>query len=129
VLPALDALRARGHRMAVVTNGMSDLQWLKLSLAGLEPYFDAFVASSAVGIGKPDPRVFEVALVRVGAQAADAVMIGDNPIRDIAGACRTGIRTVWVDRDGGDDCGVEPDLRITSLAELQPGAVRPILSR
>jgi putative hydrolase of the HAD superfamily len=112
-------VRAAGLRTAVVTNGMSDLQWLKLDRAGLAPHFDAFVASSAVGIGKPDPRIFEVAMERLGSSAAAAWMVGDNPGRDVAGAQAAGIRSVWLDRGGGAAAEVAADATIGSLADLR----------
>jgi putative hydrolase of the HAD superfamily len=118
VVPALQRVRAAGLRTAVVTNGMSDLQWLKLDRAGLAPHFDAFVASSAVGIGKPDPRIFEVTLDRLGSSAAAAWMVGDNPDRDVAGAQAAGIRSVWLDRRG-DTREVAADVTIGSLADLE----------
>jgi putative hydrolase of the HAD superfamily len=102
----------------VVTNRMADMQQLKAELAGLLDEVDAFVVSSDVGAGKPDPRVFQAALERGGAGPDEALMVGDNPIRDVAGAQRLGIRTAWLDRDGGDDCGVVADRRIRTLAEL-----------
>jgi phosphoserine phosphatase len=117
--PALRRVRAAGLRVAVVTNGMSDLQWLKLERAGLAAHADAFVASSAAGIGKPDARIFELALERVGCTAGEALMVGDSPHRDIAGAQAAGLRAVWIDRDGRDPGEVRPDARIESLAELE----------
>jgi putative hydrolase of the HAD superfamily len=119
VVPAMERVRAAGLRTAVVTNGMSDLQWLKLERAGLAPHFDVFVASSAVGIGKPDPRIFEVAIDRLGSTAAAAWMVGDNPRRDVAGAQAAGIRSVWLDRRGDAPAEVAADVAISSLAELR----------
>jgi putative hydrolase of the HAD superfamily len=45
-------------------------------------------------------------------------MVGDNPLRDIAGAQQAGLRGVWIDRNGGDTRGVVPDARIRELGEL-----------
>ncbi|HEU0194970.1 MAG TPA: HAD family hydrolase [Gaiellales bacterium] len=117
-LPALRRLREAGLATVIVTNGMADLQRLKAEHAGLLEQVDGFVVSGDVGAGKPDPRVFQAALERAGARADQTLMVGDNPIRDVAGAQRLGIRTAWLDRDGGDDCGVVADHRITTLAAL-----------
>jgi HAD superfamily hydrolase (TIGR01509 family) len=114
VAGALDALSA--VRIAVVTNGLPDHQWLKLETAGLTRHVDLFVASGAIGIAKPDARVFEVTLERLGLDPGEAVMVGDNPENDVDAARRAGVRAIWLDREGtgaGDD-------RITSLADL-PG--------
>jgi putative hydrolase of the HAD superfamily len=119
VVPTMQRVRAAGLRTALVTNGMSDLQWLKLERAGLAPQFDVFVASSAVGIGKPDPRIFEVAIGRLGSTTGAAWMVGDNPRRDVAGAKAAGIRSVWLDRSGGAQADVAADVTIGSLADLR----------
>jgi HAD superfamily hydrolase (TIGR01549 family) len=114
----LRRLREAGLATVVVTNGMGDLQRLKAELAGLLDAVDAFVVSSDVGAGKPDPRVFQAALEHAGAAPDPALMVGDNPIRDVAGAQRLGICTAWLNRAGGDDCGVVADHHITTLDAL-----------
>ena len=114
---ALDALQGR-VRLAVVTNGMDDHQLTKLDACGLTGRFDAIVTSQAVAASKPDPRIFRAALELLDCPAGAAVMVGDNPLRDIAGAQQAGLRAVWVDRDGGDPRGVVPDARITDLGGL-----------
>lgn len=113
----LDGLRGR-VRLAVVTNGMESHQRAKLAAAGLSERFDAIVTSEAVGASKPDPRIFHVALERLACRAGDAVMVGDHPLRDVAGAQQAGLRGVWIDRDCGDARGVSPDARITDLGGL-----------
>jgi phosphoserine phosphatase len=115
---AIDALRARGVRLAVVTNGMESHQRRKLDASGLTGMFDAIVTSQAVGASKPDPEIFRAALALLDCTPGDAVMVGDNPLRDVAGAQQTGLRGVWLDRDGGDARGVVPDARITDLGGL-----------
>ena len=96
---ALENLRD-GCRLALVSNGPPDIQHEKLEGAGLARYFDAVVVSGEVGIGKPDPRIFHLALDRLGAPPEDAAMVGDSLARDIVGARRAGIVTVWINRRG-----------------------------
>jgi putative hydrolase of the HAD superfamily len=117
VVGVLEDLR-RIARLGVVTNGMEEHQRAKLDAAGLTDLFDVVVSSAVVGASKPDPRIFRFALERVGGSAAEAVMVGDHPARDIAGAQQAGIRGVWVDRNGGDDHGIVPDARVTDLGGL-----------
>ena len=90
---ALDALQGR-VRLAVVTNGMDDHQLAKLDACGLTGRFDAIVTSQAVAASKPDPRIFRSALEQLGCRADAAVMVGDNPRRDVAGAQQAGLRAV-----------------------------------
>jgi putative hydrolase of the HAD superfamily len=113
----LESLHGR-MRLAVVTNGTEEHQRTKLDASGLTGLFDAIVTSGTVGASKPDPRIFRAALEAVGCGPEDAAMVGDNPLRDIAGAQQAGLRGVWIDRNGGDARGVVPDARIRELSEL-----------
>lgn len=85
---------ARDHRIGLVTNGASCLQREKLAGCGLADRFDAVVVSGDLGTRKPDPAVFQRALDLLGARPGEAVMVGDSPERDIAGAHACGIRGV-----------------------------------
>src|SRR2546426_3330858 len=89
--PLLDAL-ARDHRLALVSNGAPDVQREKLAGTTLGRYFGAIVISCEVGFGKPDRRIFEIALERIGANAHETVMVGDSLARDVAGAPAGGPR-------------------------------------
>jgi putative hydrolase of the HAD superfamily len=106
--PHADAVleRIRRHaRVALVTNGASDLQRRKLALSGLEKHFELVVASCDIGIGKPDPAIFAVALDALGVAPAEAVMVGNDRDRDIVGATAAGIRSLWIQHheNGGAD--------------------------
>jgi len=112
---------ARARQLGIVTNGAPDIQREKLNGVGLGGYFGAIVVSGEVGIGKPDPRIFALALERLGAQPACAVMVGDSPARDIAGGRAAGLRTVLITYAGpkapGEDAP-KPDARIAALSDL-----------
>ena len=94
---AADLLIAlRPHvRIGIVTNNLLDEQQNKLAWCGLAPHVDALVASEDVGVSKPDPRIFAIALDRLGSRKEDALMVGDSWPSDIAGAHAAGIRAVW----------------------------------
>ena len=112
--PALRALRADGHRLAIVSNWDCSLaDWLEPS--GLIALVDGVVTSAATGAAKPDPEIFRRALELLGAQAADAVHVGDSLDKDIEGARGAGIRAVLVARGADPPGGVQA---IRSLAEL-----------
>ncbi len=91
----LERLRA-DVRLALVTNGTSDLQRRKLALSGLERHFDVVVASCDIGAGKPDPAIFAAALAALGVARDEAVMVGNDRRRDIEGAEAAGIRGLWI---------------------------------
>lgn len=89
------SLRGR-CRLALLTNGPSDIQRRKLASTGLEDCFDAVVVSGELGIGKPDPRAFLHAADAVGLPPSEVVMVGDSWERDVAGAVGAGMSAVWL---------------------------------
>ena len=74
------------------------------------------VVSEEVGISKPDPRIFVVALERAGVEAPEAVMVGDSWANDVEGARAAGIRPVWFNRDGQ----TPPDPSVEVIESLEP---------
>jgi putative hydrolase of the HAD superfamily len=130
---------ARDHRLGLVTNGAPDVQREKLAHTALAESFDATIVSAEIGFGKPDSRIFELALAALDVAPEDAVMVGDSLARDVAGAHATGIRAIWIDRGTREDAptpGPVPDARVTALREVRsalaslgPGAASPRGSR
>jgi putative hydrolase of the HAD superfamily len=115
---ALQELRS-SFRLALITNGAPDLQREKVTGAGLDPFFEIIVASGDIGIGKPDPRVFRHTLERLGLPPSDAVMVGDNLLRDVGGAQRVGMRGIWINRHGTDPGDtIIPDATFARLSDL-----------
>lgn len=91
----LEALRAAGKKLGVITNGPVDWQSRKLRTLGLADYFDDVIISDAVGVAKPDARIFDLALERLGVGAAESMYVGDHPQIDIAGARAAGLHAAW----------------------------------
>ncbi len=121
-LQAVAELRRRGVKLALVTNGSAADQRAKIGRHAVDRRFDAVLVEGEVGFGKPDPRIFRLALERLGANAADAWMVGDDLPWDIAGAQAAGIRAVWA-RDhaasaAAGDGTVRPDRTVGTIAEL-----------
>src|SRR5437763_1378518 len=113
---ALDALRAAGYRLAIVSNWSWQLPELCAALDLAAP-FERIVASARVGFAKPHPGVFRHALAELGLAPEEAVHVGDNPIADVGGALEAGIRPVLLDRDGRN-AAVEAPARVADLREL-----------
>ena len=95
-LPALEALRGRGLKIGLISNGARDLEEFAAH-HGLE--VDAMVGSRAHGRIKPDPSIFEAALTALGTAAEGTAMVGDSYEDDIAGARALGMRAILLDRD------------------------------
>jgi putative hydrolase of the HAD superfamily len=116
----LDALRERGHRLAVVSNWDVSLHDV-LERTGLAPRFDAVVVSAEIGAAKPDPEPFRRALAALGAEPGDALHAGDRMAEDVEGARAAGVMPVLVDRSGeaqADGVAVIPTL--DGLLRLAP---------
>jgi putative hydrolase of the HAD superfamily len=115
VRPSLERLRAAGLRLAVVSNSNGTLRRLFDRLA-FTPAFDVILDSQVEGVEKPDPRIFRLALERLGEDAGGVVHVGDIYHVDVVGARAAGIRPVLVDEA---DLYPEADCpRVCSLAEL-----------
>lgn len=97
-LALLEALRGR-VRLGIITNNSVSEQHEKLRHLDIAHYFDTVVISQDVGITKPDPRIFQIALERLGVSATDALMIGDSLEADIIGAQRASIGALWLNRE------------------------------
>ncbi len=114
----LDALRAAGCVLGLVTNGIGSIQRGRIDRLGLDRWFDAYAISGELGVAKPDPAIFDIILRELAdPPRAEVVMVGDNPTSDIEGGRRAGVRTVLFDPAGRHDATLA-DQRIRSLEEL-----------
>ncbi|MBX3100943.1 MAG: HAD family hydrolase [Bacteroidetes bacterium] len=91
----LAAWKTRGLRICLLTDLTADVQHLKIATLRLEGYLDALVTSEEVGAEKPDARMFEAALEKLGLTAGGVCMVGDNYDKDILGAHALGIPAWW----------------------------------
>lgn len=115
VLPALEALESQGLRLTVVSNANGTLCAL-LDRLGLSRHVHCVLDSHDIGVEKPDPRLFEIALERSSATPDSTIHVGDLYQVDVVGARAAGLRGVLLDEKGlyeGLDCP-----RVRSLAEL-----------
>jgi putative hydrolase of the HAD superfamily len=99
VIPVLTALRAGGVRLGAISNWEAWCEELIVQLE-LAPLFDFALISGVLGIEKPDPRLFRMALERAGVPAERAAHVGDNPEHNCEAARAVGITPVLLDRYG-----------------------------
>jgi 2-haloacid dehalogenase len=106
--------------LALVTNGIPEVQRGRLGRSGLEPHFRAVVISGEVGIAKPDPRFFHLAIRALGLGADEVLVVGDVPGTDIRGARSAGMASCWVAAAGASWPAGEPgpDYTIRDLRGL-----------
>jgi FMN phosphatase YigB (HAD superfamily) len=111
-LESLALVREAGARAAAISNSNGSVSSV-LGLVGLGPHLDFVIDSGDVGVEKPDPRIFELALTRAGVAPAEAAYIGDLYSIDVRGAAAAGLRPVLLDPGGfwgQRDCPSAPDL-------------------
>jgi putative hydrolase of the HAD superfamily len=104
----LAALKARGFILGVVSNADGRVASF-LELVGLSRWLDFVVDSGKVGVEKPNPRIFEVALALAGVQPAEALHVGDVYEVDVVGARAAGIEPLLLVATGGP---VPSDVRV-----------------
>ena len=119
-------LARRGHPLGVVTNNSVVDQRRKLEVCGVAPYLRTMVISQAVGLQKPDPRIFRIALDRLGVEPSETTMVGDSYSSDVVGARSAGITPVWLNRRGLRPPRNDGVRQLTSYLPLED-AVRALL--
>jgi putative hydrolase of the HAD superfamily len=116
--PTLTELHALGLRLVVVSNWDVSLGEV-LGRVGLSQWLDGVVTSAAVGVSKPDPGIFERGLRAAGADAREAVHVGDSLLEDVDGARAAGIEPVLLSRAEVDARPQEREtLTVRTLLEL-----------
>jgi len=98
----LDALRARGLRLGVISNWDTRLPELLRQL-DLARRLDVVAYSSAVGVEKPDSRIFRRALRELGVEPRAALHVGDSRLEDLEGAIAAGMRALLLVRGSRPD--------------------------
>lgn len=126
----LEKLRGEGQRMMLVSNFYGNLNAV-LQGYGLKEYFPAIVESAVVGVRKPDPAIFRLAVETAGCPAEQTIVVGDSYTKDIVPARQAGCHAIWFKGEGWTDEEHDeslPDAVITSLDQL-PAAIRAISLR
>jgi 2-haloacid dehalogenase len=120
---ALEQLRRTGRKLAILTNGSPDTIEPLVKNRGVEKLFDAVLSVDAVGIYKPAPRVYTLAVERLGIAAGAIGFVSAN-CWDALGAKAFGFRVYWINRAGApvDRPGFQPDGILRTLGEL-PGVL------
>ena len=112
---ALEEVRSRGWRLAILSNSDRDL--IDASVARLGVPFDETIVASEIGSYKPAPAHWEEFFARTGADRAGHVHVGASLFHDVAPATMLGLRTVWINRLG-EPPEPPPDVELHSLDGL-----------
>ena len=120
-LEGLQALRARGIKLALITNGSSATQRAKIERFGLAGYFDHIQIEGEAGFGKPEERAYRHAMSTLGVEPHETWIVGDHLEWEVAAPQRLGLTAVWCDgfrRGLPPQTAVTPDHIVTSLTEI-----------
>jgi HAD superfamily hydrolase (TIGR01549 family) len=120
------ALSQAGYPIGVVTNNAVRGQRRKLKVCRVDQFVRALVISQAVGVSKPNPEIFRIALRRLGAFPRQTVMVGDSFESDVRGAQAAGLSAIWFNRR----CRPFPSKRrVTEIRAWEPmrSAVRTLI--
>lgn len=99
-IPTLRAVKEKGLKVGLITNGQRDVQSKKLEMLGLEDCFDEIIISGDYDFAKPDERIFRLMAERLGIETSEMLYIGDHPRLDVDGSRRAGCIPVWVKTTG-----------------------------
>lgn len=121
VREVLSALKQNGMRCAILSNGSPMMLDAAVTGAGLDDLLDASLSVEEVGIFKPDPRVYQLAVDRLGSPAGQISFQSSNAW-DVVGAATFGMQVAWINRFGQrrERLTAEPKAELTTLAELPP---------
>jgi 2-haloacid dehalogenase len=115
----IDQLSGRYH-IAIITNGIADVQRSRMAASPIQPYVEAFVISGELGVAKPDPAIFDAAFAQMGRPQKTAVLIiGDSLSSDMQGGLNYGIDTCWYN-PAGKPAALPVTYTIQKLEELLP---------
>lgn len=114
-------LKGQGYDLYIVTNGVSDTQYKRLRLSGLDAYFTDIFVSEDSGSQKPFKEYFDYCFARIREKDPSRMLIvGDSLTSDIRGGINAGISTCWLNAGSQPRvAGIRPDYEIRSLQELK----------
>jgi putative hydrolase of the HAD superfamily len=122
-LPVLAELKRQGYKLGIISNAGDDEDIQNLvDKAMIRPFFDLIISSAAVGIRKPNPRIFELSLAKLDVKPSQAAMIGDTLGADVLGAKNANLFSIFLTRRA------DPTTNPAKIETIQPDAVIHTLS-
>ncbi|ENU30736.1 MULTISPECIES: HAD family hydrolase [unclassified Acinetobacter] len=95
----INQLKQHGYLIGLISNGRTPFQEHNFYALGLSEFFSSILVSEAVGLRKPDPKIFLLSCTQLGVPPQDCIFVGDNEIADIQGAKKVGMRTIFFHPD------------------------------
>ncbi len=131
IIPMLTFARSLGLRLGLLANILwgEDLLRERLARLGIANFMAATLLSSEIGWMKPYPTTFREIARRLGLEPAEVVMIGDDPVVDVLGARRAGLKAVWkrTDPDQEPAPGITAALVIDDIRQVLPAVAEMMI--
>ena len=93
----LEYLKAKNYKLHIISNGFQEVTERKCTLSGIAPYFETITSADAIGVRKPNPKIFEYSLGLSDAKKEESIMIGDDWIADALGGRDFGMESIFFD--------------------------------
>jgi putative hydrolase of the HAD superfamily len=107
------------YRIAII----SDAQWVfaepEIEMLGLDRFFKLMILSSRFGFKKPDARLFNIAMDKLGVRPEESIYIGDNPYKDLVGAKRAGMKFILFGQEPQESNNLKPGGVLYDYSELE----------
>jgi putative hydrolase of the HAD superfamily len=115
----LDGLQKK-FQLALTSNFYGNIEAV-LADFGLRDYFEHIIESAVVGVRKPDPQIFQLALDAIGSQPDSVAVVGDSYSKDIVPARTVGCTTIWLQGEGWEDVADSSaaDYTVTDFADIR----------
>jgi putative hydrolase of the HAD superfamily len=127
----LQGIKDMGLKMGLISNtGMTPGFTFRsyMEEEGMLEYFQTLTFSDEVKLAKPGSEIFMMTLKALGATPEQTIHVGDHVTNDVVGAKRCGMKTVWIsgfyEREDPDDPETEPDITVSSLADVVPAVAK-----
>ena len=120
VKPGLEALKQRGLRLAILSNGAPNMLEAAVRSAGIADLLDAILSVEEVKIFKPSPRVYHLASEHLEVRPAEVGFVSSN-CWDVAGAASAGLETFWIQRRAAEppeELGFTADHTVRTITDL-----------
>ncbi len=110
----LHYLTDKKYRLGIISNGFTELQHDKIRKMGWTHFFESIILSEEIGVQKPDPKIFQSALLSVKLEPSEVIYIGDSYETDINGAKNSGWKSIYFNPNGLNS----EDSSVPSIVEL-----------
>lgn len=110
---------AKSFKIGIISNGFSDVQYVKLETLKIKKYCDCIILSGELGIEKPNKEIFLKACDILNIKPYEAIYFGDSYESDVIGAKKAGLKVIWLNEKRKEyNYKIKPDWEIVNLNSI-----------